>query len=202
MIGERLLEREGERDVLVAAIDSARDGRGRLVVVEGEAGRGKTALLGVAEALASERGARVLRARGGVLERDVGWGVVRQLFEPLVLGPERLDGLLDGPARAAAPVFGLPGAEAAGPLGTDAAAGALHALFRVVAGLAVHGPVLVAVDDVHWADAASLRWLVYLGRRVERLPVVVVATRRLGEPTRCWTSCGRCAARWWWRRRR
>jgi hypothetical protein len=137
----------------------------------------------VAGELAAGRGACVLAAHGGVLERDVGWGVVRQLFEPLVFGPGRIEGLLDGAARAAAPVFGLPAPAAVVPLGADPTPGAVHALFRVVARLAETGPVLVSVDDAHWADEASLRWLVYLARRVERLPVVVAVARRLGEPS-------------------
>jgi ABC-type lipoprotein export system ATPase subunit len=55
MIAERLLESEGERDALVAALDSVLDGRGRLVVLVGEAGLGKTALLAVAGELAAAR---------------------------------------------------------------------------------------------------------------------------------------------------
>lgn len=71
MIGERLLEREHELGALGAALDSAAGGRGRLALIEGEAGRGKTALLEAASELAAQRGACVLTAHGGVLERDV-----------------------------------------------------------------------------------------------------------------------------------
>src|SRR3954447_5787419 len=103
-----LLEREGERTALAAAVSDAAEGAGRLAVVEGEAGLGKTALLDELGARAAERAMRVVTAHGGVLEQDVAWGVVRQLFEPLVLAPGAPGDLFDGPARAAASVFGLP----------------------------------------------------------------------------------------------
>ena len=87
MPGGRLLERDDERAALLAALDGAERGRGGVVIVEGAAGLGKSALLETAGALAAERGARVLAAHGGVLEQGVGWEAVRQLLEPLVSGP-------------------------------------------------------------------------------------------------------------------
>ena len=77
----QLLEREAELAALDAAIDAARRGAGRLVVVEGPAGIGKSRLLAVAGHRAQERGMAVLRARGGELEREFAYGIVRQLFE-------------------------------------------------------------------------------------------------------------------------
>jgi DNA-binding CsgD family transcriptional regulator/tetratricopeptide (TPR) repeat protein len=183
MSGQRLLEREGERAQLAAVLDGAQAGEGRVVTAEGEAGLGKSALLALAAELARERGMRVLSATGGVLEQDVAWGVVRQLLEPIVLGPEPLAGLLDGPARAAAPVFGLPGPAREAAFPVDAGPGLEHALFRSLVTLCETGPALLAVDDAHWCDEASLRWLVYLGRRVAPLPLAVLSARRLGEPT-------------------
>jgi tetratricopeptide (TPR) repeat protein len=183
MSGQRLLERESERALLAAALDDAFAGGGRVAIAEGEAGLGKSALVALAADLARERGARALVACGGVLEQDVAWGVVRQLLEPMVLGPAGVEGLLDGPARAAAPVFGLPGPASELGFPVDAAPGLEHALFRLLVTLSEAGPVLVSVDDAHWGDAASLRWLVYLARRVERLPVVVLAAHRVGEPS-------------------
>ena len=179
----QLLERDGERARLATALDAAGAGRGSLILVEGEAGLGKSALLALAAELAAERGLRVLAAYGGVLEQDVAWGVVRQLLEPAVLGPGRVEGLLDGPARAAGSVFGLPAPVAEAGFPVDSAPGLEHALFRALVALAEPGPVLVSVDDAHWGDEASLRWLVYLARRVERLPVVVLAAHRVGEPS-------------------
>ena len=182
MSGQRLLERDGERALLAGALDGVCAGRGSVVTAEGEAGLGKSALLALAAELARERGIRVLVATGGVLEQDVAWGVVRQLFEPLVLGPERVGGLLDGPARVAAPVFGLPGPAREAAFPVDSAPGLEHALFRALVLLCDTAPALVAVDDAHWCDEASLRWLVYLARRVTPLSLAVLTARRLGEP--------------------
>ena len=186
----RLLEREGECSALAATLDGVSTGHGRLVVIEGEAGLGKSALMAVAAGLARERGARVVSARGGLLEQEIAWGVVRQLFEPVVLGREPAEALFEGPARAAAPVFGLeaPASEIAFPV--DVAPGLEHALFRLAVALATASPLVVAVDDAHWADEASLRWLVYLGRRVERFPIALLVARRSGEPSPAETLLG------------
>ena len=183
MPGGRFLERDDERAALLAALDGAERGRGGVVIVEAAAGLGKSALLETAGALAAERGARVLAAHGGVLEQGVGWEAVRQLLEPLLVGPDAVEGLLDGPGRAARPVFGLTEPPAGATFPVDAAPRLEHALFRLLAQLAEHALVLVSVDDVHWVDEASLRWLVYLARRAQRLSLVVVAARRLGEPS-------------------
>jgi class 3 adenylate cyclase len=105
--GGRLLEREAELAALRAMIEVARTGNGRLVAMEGPAGMGKSRLVGEARELASAAGMRVLTARGGELEHDFSYGIVRQLFEPvLALAPaaEREE-LLGGAAALAAPLF-------------------------------------------------------------------------------------------------
>ena len=79
-----LLEREGDLAVLGGLLADARAGEGRLAVIEGPAGIGKTRLLDEARAAADGMGLGVLSARGGELERDFGFGVVRQLLEPRV----------------------------------------------------------------------------------------------------------------------
>src|SRR3954452_5762567 len=76
-----LLEREAELAALEAMLDAAQSGDGRLVVVEGSAGIGKTRLLAEASALAAAAGFEVLSARGGELEGEFAFGIVRQLFE-------------------------------------------------------------------------------------------------------------------------
>ena len=77
-----LLERDAELRLLAASAAAARAGTGAVVVVEAAAGLGKTGLLGAAADLARAGGLRVLTARGGELESDLAYGVVRQLFEP------------------------------------------------------------------------------------------------------------------------
>jgi len=180
-----LLERDAELRLLAASAAAARAGTGAVVVVEAAAGLGKTGLLGAAADLARAGGLRVLTARGGELESDLAYGVVRQLFEPPLAGASAggLGALLDGPAAVAAGALGL-ATTADGPLSTDDPAGAvLHGLYWLAANLAAVGPVALLVDDAHWSDAASLRFLVYLALRLESLPVLLVAaTRPAGEP--------------------
>src|SRR5213083_1515188 len=101
-----LLEREGELAQLGALVDAAREGAGRLVLVEGGAGIGKTRLA-AARGRGAEAGMEVLHARGGELEREFPFGIVRQLFEPTLVGvrkAERRD-ILSGAADLAAPLF-------------------------------------------------------------------------------------------------
>src|SRR5205823_4717795 len=96
-----LLERETELSGLAAAVADAAAGEGRVVLVEGPAGIGKTSLAAAARRLAADAGMRCLVGRGSEMERAFPFGVVRQLFEPVFAGAtaaER-DELLAGPAR-------------------------------------------------------------------------------------------------------
>ena len=79
-----LLERELELAALTEALDDARAGSGRLVLVDAPAGLGKTSLLNAAFELAGRTDFTALRARASDLERDFAYGCVRQLLDPLV----------------------------------------------------------------------------------------------------------------------
>uniref|UniRef100_UPI0035698D9A hypothetical protein n=1 Tax=Nocardioides sp. TaxID=35761 RepID=UPI0035698D9A len=87
--------------------------------------------------------------------------------------------LLDGAAGGAAAVFEDPSAAAPGHQGGFAV---LHGLYWVTVNLAGDGPMVLCVDDVQWGDSASLRYLAYLVKRLEGLPVLIVLARRTGEP--------------------
>src|SRR5215218_7518962 len=105
-----LLEREAELDELQTALEDARHrGVGRLVVVEGAAGIGKTRLLESARETAERTSMRALSARGTELERDFPFALVGQLFEPLVHGASAAerDEFLDDAARLAGPIVGI-----------------------------------------------------------------------------------------------
>ena len=177
-----LLERERELAVLERCLADAGAGRGRLVVIEGPAGIGKTALLGAGRRLAGERGVTVLSARGAPLEQDFSYGGVRQLFEPFLLasgGPESGE-LLTGAAALAMPAFAA--AEPSLRVSPqDASFSTLHGLYWLTANLGSREPLLLLLDDCHWLDAASLRFLVHLGARLDELPVLVAATVRSGD---------------------
>ena len=175
-----LLEREAEVAALHAMVDATSGGDGRLVAVEGNAGIGKTRLLGEARDLAHHRDFEVLTARGGEFESEFAFGIVRQLFEPTlaVASPESRQELLSGAAELAAPVvLGTPVATAAG-VGAEASFATLHGLYWLAANFALRRPSLLVVDDLHWADDPSLRWLGYLARRLEGLPLLVVVAMR------------------------
>jgi len=178
-----LLEREAQVAVLEALARAARGGGGRFVVVEGSAGLGKTRLLAEAREIAGSAGMRVLTARGGEFEGEFAYGVVRQLFEPLLASgsSDLLAELLSGPAALTKPLFGAVQAAALRDAPAEGSFAVLHGLYWLAANVAFHRPSLLTIDDLHWADTPSLRWLLYLTRRLEGLPLLVAAGTRPPE---------------------
>jgi DNA-binding CsgD family transcriptional regulator len=182
-VAKQLLERDAELARIQALIESALTGEGRCLLIKGPAGIGKTRLVQAAGGRAREAGMTVLAARGGELESEFAYGLVRQLFEPLLAAatPARRERLLSGAARPAgmlvAPqITDRPDA----PEGGHSLA-ALHALYWLTANLAAEAPVILAVDDAQWCDAASLRFLLYLIRRLDGLAAMVVIAARSGS---------------------
>ena len=178
-----LLERDVQLRLLGDALDAARQGGGRLVVIEGEAGIGKSTLLAAALARAKAAGLRVLRARGNELERFYPYGVAVALFEPLFgeRGPDRAE-LTGGPARVARPLFESGDQHAPSVFNRSAADpfALIHGLYWLALNASEHEPLVLAVDDAQWADEASLRFLDYLARRIEELPIVLILAFRTG----------------------
>ena len=177
----RLLEREGERSELERAVRAAEAGSGSVVLVEADGGLGKTSLLDEAEALGGMVGLTVLRARGSELERDFAFGCVRQLLEPVVagMGQEEREELFEGPPGLAEPLFG--DAAASDP-GADPTFPVLHGLYWLVHRIASSRPLVLVVDDLHWADASSLTFLEFLLTRIDELACLVVLATRPLEP--------------------
>src|SRR5215472_15684060 len=182
MVPGGLFEREGELARVDALLAAARAGHGGVLLVTGPAGIGKTVLLEAARERASQAGMRVLAGRGGELESGFSLGVARQLFEPLLagVGAAEREALLAGAARRA--LIALDGqADAAQLAGNEPPFGVMHGLYWLAVNASGAGPVLVAVDDLHWADQASVRFLLYLADRLSGLPVALALSWRAAE---------------------
>lgn len=174
-----LLERQAELSALHEAIQSSWRGAGEVVLIQGPAGIGKTTLLDQAAQLGTAAGFRVLTARGTELERDFGFGVIRQLFEPVLAQAtaHQRAALLGGSAGAAATVLGQVDGDDI-PVGDFSF---LHGLYWLTANLCREMPLLLIIDDLHWADKASLRFLVHLQPRLDGLETAVVCATRPHE---------------------
>jgi DNA-binding CsgD family transcriptional regulator len=174
-----LLERDHELAELKAALVEAKRGSGRAIAIEGSAGLGKTRLLREVRTAAERDGLKALSGRATELERDFPFALLRQLFELELMNlpsEERKD-LLEG-ADAARGALGLAvdADEDHDPFAV------LHDLYWVTAALAERRPLLLAVDDIHWADPGSLDYLGFLLPRLEELPVLLVVASRTDEP--------------------
>jgi hypothetical protein len=163
-----LLGRSTECASLAALLDGIRKGEGRALVLQGEPGIGKTALLEYLVDAASD--ITVLRAVGIESEMELAFAGLHQLLAPLL---ERLD-LLPGMQREALEVvFGL--RSGAAPDGLLVGLGILS----LVSEFAAERPLLCVIDDAHWLDAGSALTLGLVARRLgaERVGIVV-ATRK------------------------
>jgi len=154
LIGEpstELLERQGELDALAALLDDVREHRrGWLVLVAGEAGVGKTALL--------RRFCDEHRSSARIL-----WGACDALYTPSPLGPlievaETSGGEVEALVHGAAKPY-------------EVATALMHELGR-------HAPSVLVLEDVHWADEATLDVVRLLGRKVEGVPALVLVSYR------------------------
>ena len=172
-LSRALLERESELDALARAAADVRAGTGRLVVVGGDSGLGKSALLAAGRDLAAASGLATAGCRGLAVERDAGYGLVVRLLEPLL--NDSVDGAADAVWRGIGPrvrrLFGLPAAGIAGDV--------RHELFRLAVRLAERcGGLCLAVDDAHDADPASLAFLHHAASRLSGVPLLLLVAAR------------------------
>ncbi|MGW3580039.1 ATP-binding protein, partial [Streptomyces rubiginosohelvolus] len=178
-----LYEREPELAAAAEAVDALCGAQavGGLLVFSGEAGLGKTALLAEIQAMAADR-CTVWSARGGETVTSVPFHVVRQLLQPALdrFPPDETRALFGDWYETTAPALGL--AEPSGPQPDPQ--GVRDGLDFVVGRLASrlsHRPLLLIVDDAHWADGESLAWLASFTARLGELPVLVVQAHRPQE---------------------
>jgi DNA-binding CsgD family transcriptional regulator len=174
-----LIERALELDVLRAAVTRLVSGVGGIVVLAAPAGLGKTVLLEHAAQEATRAGCRVRRAAPGPLERHFGFGVVRALLEGALRDApdEQRARLLEGAAAPAGALL-LDGAVPA----ADATMAIAHSVLWLCSALADDAPLVLVVDDAHWADRPSLEVLAYLSRRIADLPLLIAVGARADDP--------------------
>ena len=187
-LDDLLVERERELAAINRLLTRAGTGTGGLLI-EGPPGIGKSRLLRMARAQAT--GLQVISARGSELERDIPFAVVRQLLEPVLhsASEQERHQLLAGAGGLGLRVLIESDTQQAAAV--DPGSATLHGLYWFTANLAGLAPVLMIVDDVHWADVASLRWLAYLAQRIDGvnlLPMLASRPRQAGDGDELWDA--------------
>jgi DNA-binding CsgD family transcriptional regulator len=165
-----LLGRRRERGRLDALLSQARAGRSGALVLIGDPGIGKSALL--TDALARAEGMTALWGRGVESEIELAFSGLAQLLRPGVLG---LLEAIPGPQAAA-----MAGALAVGPPVPGDPFTVYAATLSLLAAVAEQGPVLVVVDDLHWLDAASSAALLFVARRLRAEGIALLFSARPG----------------------
>ncbi|OPC83577.1 hypothetical protein B4N89_23895 [Embleya scabrispora] len=177
LVERDLLQRELRENMAVVR----RTGSGRVAVVQGVAGMGKSAVLEWAEATARTEGFETLAVTGYDLEKVRVYGLVKRLFVKI----HRLD---DAGRRqrlgewygVLAPILGTQPRQPEAPPDPENVRAGLDAVMR--SHLPAHGgPLLLVVNDVHWADSSSLDWLARFALQVVELPILLVISYRPDE---------------------
>ncbi|MFE5867991.1 ATP-binding protein [Streptomyces roseifaciens] len=177
---ERELELQAAEQAVQRLCGTATEGRprlGGLLLYSGEAGLGKTALLTETRRMAIEAGkCTVLFARGSESAQPVPFHVVRQLLQPVLAPMSESDRkeMLGGWYEIAGPALGI-----APPVGPQDPVGVRDGIDWLVTQLATRQePVVLMIDDAHWADAESLAWLSFFAVRLQETPLLAVIAYR------------------------
>ena len=165
-----LLGRKAEQDQLELLLRQARAGTSGVLVLNGDPGIGKTALLGYAAGCAQSM--RILRATGIETEQELAFAGLYSLLHPLI---GYLGSLPERHAAAVRAALGLGEDEI--PAERLAVAAGTHGLLT---GAAEHGALLLLVDDLHWLDSASQEALTFALRRLSSDAIACVMTIRSG----------------------
>lgn len=168
-----LINRVQELETLVGCVERAHLG-GSAVLVGGEPGIGKSALLDEVRRVAAARGFRVLSARAVPFEAQLPYAALHLLLQPLLGGIDRLPPAQRDALRAA---FGLSDRTVPDPFLTALAT------LDLLCEHAADAPLLVLLDDAHWIDAATADVLAFVARRVDADAVVLIAALRDGHPS-------------------
>jgi DNA-binding CsgD family transcriptional regulator/tetratricopeptide (TPR) repeat protein len=167
--------RAAETRVLDEALDQLTSGRSAVVLIEGEAGIGKTRLLAQTLTEASRRGLQAAAGRAEELEQARPFGLVAGVFGCVRSSPDRQRAAIGG-------LLVTGGARDEGSITVTSDAGlqfrVVDAFADLAEELAVSGPLVIAVDDLQWADPCSLLTLGVLTRRLAHLPVALIGCYR------------------------
>jgi DNA-binding CsgD family transcriptional regulator/tetratricopeptide (TPR) repeat protein len=174
------VDRDGELTVLSAAVRDAAAGRPGLVVLDAPDGRGRTTLMNSLLLEARAAGLRVLRAHGTAAGHTAPLSTVRALLQPLSGGATRSASARHPTARPGEDLRGRDVLARSDVRAGDVPHSVLAALHEVVRRAARERPLLIAVDDAHAAEPASLRFLAHVARRLAGLPVLLCVARRSG----------------------
>jgi len=173
VLGASVLERDAEITVLGKLLSRAASGRGSLVAIEGPAGIGKTRLLAHVRQQAANSGWRVLDTRCTPMSNTIGFCVLRDWFGMLAHRAGVGVHPFDGPGHALIDL-----ADGNGPSIGDL----VYGVRWVLEDLTTDQPVLLVVDDLQWADGASLEALDLLANALQQMPCLIVFGVRSGEP--------------------
>ena len=165
-----LIGRDAEVERLNALVNRLHEEGGALVIT-GEAGIGKSAILGYVREHAQAMGATVLVTVGAESEAELGFAALHQLLVPIIRG---IDLLADAQRLALEAAFGLAAGVEPDPFLVAMAA------FQLVSDAADANPLVLLVDDAQWLDRPSLGVLTFIARRLEHVPMALVATVRTG----------------------
>lgn len=172
VVSRRIVGRDAELASLRDFVASLSDGVA-VLVLEGEAGMGKTTLWSAGVAYAGEREVAVLQARPAESETSLSFSAARDLLDPVL--DDALAALVPAQRRALARALVLD--EGEGPAPDPHAVGV--AVLNALRSLAAERPLVVAVDDVQWLDSASAAALAFAGRRLREEPIALLLARRL-----------------------
>ena len=180
---KQFVGRRQELAAIDATLDGLRGARARFLVISGEPGIGKTRLLGQLAERAAERRHAVFVGRGAELELEVPFGIWIDALDDHVgtLGERKLEALIGERVAELARVLPSagPGASAGGL--QDERFHAYRAVRALLQRLAMGHPVVLMLDDVHWADDASLELIAHLLRRPPPAPVLIALAFRAGQ---------------------
>lgn len=182
-VGRQLIEREVETDRITSILEDAACGVGRLLVAEAHPGMGKSALLQFACERARSDGLQVFSSAASEFEIEYPFGTVLSLFAGHLrtLDAAGLNAIFDGRAEACRDLFGHAGPHAT-PQDDAAQFAIIDGLYWLLVNMSATRPIAIVVDDLQCVDTPTLRFLDYLARRANSLPIAVIVALTSGEP--------------------